>query len=92
MQGLELPNPPLLAESDFPPAREQPPSPPTPLEPAHQFPEPEDTTGQARRSAIAGSGTRVGPRVLCSVVPASLASTIPSISSTVTPVHDFRLF
>ena len=69
MQGLELPNPPLLASTDLPPACDQPPSPPpTPPGPAHNFPEPEDTTGQARQRTATGSGTRMGPRVLCRVV------------------------
>ena len=78
MQGLELPAPPLVAETELLPACEQPPSPPTPPGPAHQFPEPEDTTGQARRRATTGSGTRVDPRVLCSVVSASSLSTTGS--------------
>ena len=103
MQGLELPAPPLLAEADLPPAREQPLSPPAPPGPVHRFPEPDDTTGQARRRANAGSGLRVGPRVLCTVVSsASLpgifsgfmtgtpgSSSVPTIITTVTPVHNF---
>ena len=74
MQGLELPNPPLLASTDLPPACDQPPSPPTPPGPVHDFPEPEDTTGQARQRTITGSSTRMGPRVLCRIVSA-LATT-----------------
>ena len=103
MQGLELPAPPLLAEADLPPAREQPLSPPAPPGPVHRFPEPDDTTGQARRRANAGSGLRVGPRVLCTVVSsASLpgtssgfmtgtpgSSSVPTVITTVTPVHNF---
>ena len=61
MQGLELPSPPLLASTDLPPACDQPPSPPTPPGPAHNFPEPEDTTGQARQRTATGSGTQMGP-------------------------------
>ena len=61
MQGLELPAPPLLAETDLPHACEQPLSLPAPPEPVHRFPEPDDTTGQARRKATAGSGLCVGP-------------------------------
>ena len=85
MQGLELPAPPLLAETDLPSACEQPLSPPTPPGPIHQFPEPEDTTGQARRRATAGSGHHVYPRVLCSVLSASLPGTISVITTTATP-------
>ena len=92
MQKLELPTPPLLAAKELLPACEQPPSPPAPPELVHQFPEPEDTTGQARRRATAGLGTRVGSRVLCSVISASLSSTMSSTSSTAAPVHDFSIF
>ena len=75
MQGLYLPNPPPVATTDLPPAQEQPLAPPTPPGPSHQFAEPEDTTGQARIRTSTGLGTRVGPRVLVSVVAASMQST-----------------
>ena len=88
MQGLELPTPPLLAETSLLPAREQPRSPPAPPEPVHQFPEPEDTTGQASRRNTTGLGTCVGPQVLCSVASVS-PTTIASTSSTPISVHDF---
>ena len=81
MQGLELPAPSLLAETDLPPAREQASSPPAPV---HQFPEPQDTTGQARKRATAGSGQRVGPQVLCRVIPASHPGT-SSVTTIRTP-------
>ena len=89
MQGLELPAPPLLAATDLPPACEQPSSPPTPPEPVHEFPEPEDTTGQARRirRATAGGSYRLGSQVLCRVVSASrltTSSTSTATSSTTT--------
>ena len=68
MQGLEPPSPPLLAETDLPPAREQPLSPPVPTGPVHQFPEPDDTTGQARRRrATTGSDLPVGPQIQCTI-------------------------
>ena len=67
MQALELPSPPLLAETDLPPAREQPLSPPVSPGPVHQFPEPDDTTGQARRRATTGTGLHVGLQVLCTI-------------------------
>ena len=88
MQGLQLPNPPLLAATDLPPAHQQPLSPPTPPGPFHEFSEPEDTTGQARRRTTTGSGTRGGPRVLCSVASGST----PSTSSTIMLVNDSRLY
>ena len=78
IQRLELPNPPLLADTDLPPAHEQPPTPP---EPSHQFSEPEDTTGQADRRNITGVGARSSPRVLCGVV--ASASSTPSIPATI---------
>ena len=89
MQCLELPAPPLLAATDLPPACEQPSSPPTPSGPVHKFPEPQDTTGQARRirRATAGWSYRLGSQVLCRVVPASLlttSSTSTATSSTTT--------
>ena len=84
MQWLELPAPSLLAETDLPPAREQPSSPPAPPGSVHQFPEPQDTTGQARERATAGSGQRMGPRVLCSVIPASHPCT-SSVTTVRTP-------
>ena len=65
MQGLELPSPPLLAETDLPPACEQPLSPPVLPGSVHQFPEPDDTTGQARRRATTGMGVFVW--VLCTI-------------------------
>ena len=78
MQGLELPNPPLVAATDLLPAHDQPSSPPTPPGPVYQFPEPEDTTGQARRRATTGLGTAtcMPPRVLCRVVSTSAPSII----------------
>ena len=103
MQGLELPAPPLLAETDLPPAREQPSSPPAPPGPVHHFTEPQDTTGQARRRATAGSGQRVGPRVLCRIIPASHPGTssvttirtpssisAPTIITTAMPVYNLN--
>ena len=75
MQGLELFNPSLVASTDLLPARELPSSPPTPPGPSHHFPEPEDTTGQARMRSTTGTGVRVGPRVFCSILPASATIT-----------------
>ena len=75
MQGLELPNPLLVASMDLLPACELPSSPPTPLAPSHHFPEPEDTTGQAGMKSTTGKGVRVGPCVFCSTLPASTAIT-----------------
>ena len=71
MQGLELPAPPLLAAAELLPAHHQPLSPPTPPGTTHKFPEPEDTTGQARRRATTGSITHMGPQVLCRVLSVS---------------------
>ena len=70
--GLELPALPLLDETDLPPAHKQPLSPPTPPGPVHRFPEPDDTTGQARRRAIADSSLCGSPSLVSS---ASLPST-----------------
>jgi len=88
MQGLELPNPPLLASTDLPPACDQPSSPPTPPGPVHNFPEPEDTTGQARKRATVSSGIHVGQQIMYRVVSVSA----PNISNSVTviPVCDPR--
>ena len=92
MLGLDLPDPPLLADSDLPPAHDQPATPPAPPEPSHHFPEPEDTTGQACRRNVTGMGARSGPRVLCSVVAASTtpvaAMHLESSSSTAPTVCD----
>ena len=41
-QGLELPNPSLVASTDLLPAHELPSSPPIVLVPSHHFPGPED--------------------------------------------------
>ena len=79
MQGLELPDPPLLATTNLLPAHEQPLSPPLPPGPAHEFLRPEDTTGQARRRAAISSGTCVGQQILCRVVSASAYNTSYSI-------------
>ena len=65
MHGLELPASPLLAATELPPAHDQPLSPPTPLETAHEFSEPQDTTGQARRRGTTGSSAHMGPQGLC---------------------------
>ena len=103
MQGLELPAPPLLVETDLLPAHEQPLTPPTPPGPVHNFPELEDTTGQARRRTTTGSGTHRDPRVLVTVLPAptpaistsSIAvqsTSLPSTSSTSMPVRNIWLF
>ena len=101
MQGLELPNPSLLADTDLSSAHEQPATPPTPPEPSHHFPEPEDTTGQANRRNITGVGARSRPRVLCGVASASTTLSVPaatlpvameSSSSTAPPVCNFKLF
>ena len=53
------------------PCYDQPLSPPTPLGTALEYPEPQDTTGQARRMATAGLSTRMGPQVLCKVISVS---------------------
>ena len=92
-----------MAETDLPPAHEQPLSLTAPPGPLHHFPEPKDTTGQARQKATAGSGHRMGPQVLCSVVcTASLPGTInvfttvgysstASTNTTATQVHTYNL-
>ena len=88
MQGLELPDPPQLATTNLLPAHEQPSSPPPPPGPAHEFLEPEDTTGQARKRATVSSGTCVGQQIMCRVVSVSA----PNISNSITviPVCDPR--
>ena len=70
MQVLELPEPSLVASTNLPPACDLPLCPPTPPGPLHEFPEPEDTTGQARVRATTGFSARVGTQVLCRVVAA----------------------
>lgn len=74
-QGLELSAPPLCAQEDLTPANQQPLSLPTPPAPFHQFPQPEDTSGQARRR---GDGTQMGARVMCTIVP---SASQPSLSA-----------
>ena len=83
MQGLELPAPPLLAATELPPAHDLPLCPPTPPGTAHKFPEPQDTTGQARRRANTGLSTRKGPQVLCKILSVSAPTTTLITSSTV---------
>ena len=73
MQGLEMVAQPLCAQENLP-ANNQPPFPPAPPAPHHQFSEPDDTSGQARIRAVAGTGTHVGSRVQCTVVPPELAA------------------
>ena len=82
MQGLELPAPPLLAAAELLPAHDQPLSPPTPPGTVHKFPEPEDTTGQARRRATTSSITPMGPQVLCRVLSLSAPGIIITTRST----------
>lgn len=77
MQGLELPDPPLMADTDLPPAIDQPPTPPTPPGPSHQFPEAEDTTGQGVRRNVTGVGARSGPRVLCTASASTTDQPVP---------------
>ena len=60
-----------IAAAELLPAHDQPLSPPTPPETAHKFPEPEDTTGQARRRGTTSSSTHMGPQVLCRVLSVS---------------------
>ena len=66
-RGLELPASPLLAATELPPrpAHDQPLSPPTPPRTAYEFPEPQDTTGQARRRGTTGSSAHMGLQGLC---------------------------
>ena len=80
MQGLEL-NPPLVATMILLPVHEQPLSPPHPPGPAHEFLEPKDTTGQARRMAAISSGTCVGQQIRSRVVSASASNTSVVIPS-----------
>ena len=87
MQGLELPNPPLVATMILLPVHEQPLSPPHPPGPAHEFLEPKDTTGQARRMAAISSGTCVGQQIRSRVVSASASNTS---GYSVVPVCDPR--
>ena len=81
MQGLEPPASPLLAATELSPVYDQPLSPSTPPGSAHEFPEPQDTTGQARRRATAGLSTRMGSQVLYKVLSVS-APTINNSSTT----------
>ena len=83
MQGLELPAPPLLAATELPPAHDLPLCPPTPPGTAHKFPEPQDTTGQARRRANTGLSTRKGSQVLCKILSVSAPTTTLITSSTI---------
>ena len=83
MQGLELPAPPLLAATELSPAHDQPLFPPTPPGTAHKFPEPQDTTGQARRRVTTGLSTHKGPQVLCKVLSVSAPTTTLITSSTI---------
>ena len=99
MLGLDLPDPPLLADSDLPLAHDQPATPPTPPGPSHHFPEPEDTTRQTCRKNVTDMGACLGPRVLCSVVATSTtsaatidATTMESSSSTVPTVFNLKPF
>ena len=82
MHGLELPASPLLAATELPPrpAHDQPLSPPTPPTPpgtAYEFPEPQDTTGQARRRGTTGSSAHMGPQGLCMHAGFSLSQLLP---------------
>jgi len=77
MQGLELKAPPLCSE-DLPPPLDQPCFPASPPGPHHEVTEPEDTTGQAERMATSGTRTRVGPRVLVSVLSSDVAASLPA--------------
>ena len=83
MQGLELSAPPLLAATELPLAYNQSLSSPTPPGTAHKFPEPQDTTRQARRRATTGLRTCMGPQVLCKVLSVSAPTTILITSSTI---------
>ena len=57
--------------------------PPTPPGTAHIFPEPQDTTGQARRKANTGLSTHKGPQVLCKILSVSAPTTTLITSSTI---------
>ena len=84
MQGLELPAPPLLAATELPPAHDQPLTPSTPPGTAHEFLEPQDTTGQARRRATAGLSTRMGSQVLCKVLSVSAPTSCSTLNNSST--------
>ena len=88
MQGLELPDPALLATTNLLPAHEQPLSPPPPPGPAHEFLKLEDTIGLARKRATVRSGTCIGQQIMCRVV--SVSAPNFSNSVTVIPVCDPR--
>ena len=62
---------------------------PTPPAPFHQFPQPEDTSGQAKRRATAGDGTQMGARVTCKIIP---SASQPSLSACNDQVPYSRLF